>query len=141
MKTTKITGTVICAGKLINNNGEEVRGVLIEADLDGKTVPFYRCVEIVEIDEFGYRIAEQLTRHPLAQRLIACAKNPWIIHLKVRPDIEAAARLLNDQHTAIQLALDSALDDNLRKCIAILGEASNEYPFLTDAEKMENETP
>lgn len=58
MKTTKITGTIICAGKLKDNNGDEVFGVLIEADLNGKTVPFYRCVEIFEIDESGYRIAD-----------------------------------------------------------------------------------
>jgi hypothetical protein len=148
MKTTKITGTIICAGKLKDNNGEYVYGVLIEADLLGKTVPFYKSVEIVEIDEPGYQIAEhdkkkcaKLSRHPLAQRLIMRMKNLWEIHPNARTDIKAAATLMDEQHTAISLALAAVLDDDLKKCIEILGVASNEYPFLTDAEKREREAP
>ena len=67
--------------------------------------------------------------------------NTWISCGNVQPDIKAAAKLIDDQHTAISEALEAALDDDLKKCIKILADASNEYPFLTDAEKRERETP
>ena len=66
---------------------------------------------------------------------------PWNLHSPVRSDIDSAAKLIDDQHTAISKALEAALDDDLKKCIKILADASNEYPFLTDAEKRERETP
>ena len=81
------------------------------------------------------------THHPLAERLIKRARIPWIIHPNARPDVEAGAKLIDDQHTVISQALEAALDDDLKKCIEILADASNEYPFLTDAEKRERETP
>ena len=81
------------------------------------------------------------THHPLSARLIKRAKNPYVISPNAKPNIVAAAKLIDDQHTAISEALEAALDDDLKKCIKILADASNEYPFLTDAEKRERETP
>jgi hypothetical protein len=42
-----ITGRVICAGKLKDNNGDEFFGLMIECDLRDRAVPFYQDVEIV----------------------------------------------------------------------------------------------
>jgi hypothetical protein len=42
-----ITGRVICAGKLKDNNGDEFYGLMIECDLRDRAVPFYQDVEIV----------------------------------------------------------------------------------------------
>ena len=81
------------------------------------------------------------THHPLAKRLIMRMKNSWEIHPNARTDIKAAATLIDKQHTAISEALEAALDDDTKKCIEILAEASNEYPFLTDAEKKERKAP
>ena len=79
--------------------------------------------------------------HPLAARLIIHVSRPYNLHSAARPDIESAAKLIDDQHTAISKAFEALLDNDMQACIKILGEASNEYPFLTDAEKRERETP
>lgn len=42
-----ITGRVICAGKLKDNNGDEFFGLMIECNLRDRHVPFCRDVEIV----------------------------------------------------------------------------------------------
>ena len=79
--------------------------------------------------------------HPLAARLIIHVSRPYNLHSAARPDIDLAIKLIDDQHTAISEALEAALDDDMQACIKILADASNEYPFLTDAEKRERKTP
>lgn len=53
-----ITGRVICAGKLKDNNGDEFFGLMIECDLKDRAVPFYQDVEIVTA------IADPAPGHP-----------------------------------------------------------------------------
>ena len=87
-----------------------------------------------------YRAKPESPCHPLAARLMH-ALRPCVLHNNVKPDIKSAAKLIDDQHTAISKAFEAVLDNDMEACIKILGDASNEYPFLTDAEKRERETP
>jgi len=82
-----ITGTVICAGKLKDNNGDEVRGILIEADLENKTVPFYKQVRITEIDESGY---EKKEHDPNEPRFPIGAEKSILIDLIIASDMTDA---------------------------------------------------
>ena len=44
-----ITGRVICAGRLKDNNGDEFHGLMIECELENVAVPFYQDVIIREV--------------------------------------------------------------------------------------------
>lgn len=79
--------------------------------------------------------------HPLAARLMWHLSNTWIPFINVKLDINSAAKLIDDQHTAISKALEAVLDNDMQACMKILADASNEYPFLTYAQKRERETP
>jgi len=62
MKTT-ITGQVICAGKLKDNNGDEFHGVMIETGKDqltNKAIPFYHHSAIIPFSSTAEQVFEWL---------------------------------------------------------------------------------
>jgi len=57
---TNITGRIICAGRLKDNNGDEFYGMMIECDLRDRKVPYYQEVEITEITKLEVQDRTQL---------------------------------------------------------------------------------
>jgi len=60
---TTITGRVICAGKLKDNNGDEFHGVMIETgkdELTNKAIPFYHNSAIIPFSSTAEQVFEWL---------------------------------------------------------------------------------
>ena len=49
---TNITGRIICAGRLVDNNGAFFDGLMIECELSGMAIRFYREVSVMTIEDY-----------------------------------------------------------------------------------------